>query len=53
MENEQLIEILKAQNELILLLSTECRLKDFKNQEKREKITSLLSILIKFNKEFK
>ncbi len=51
MNNEKLIEIIKAQNDLIVLLCQECDLTKRKVEEEKQRINYLLSVLRKFNKE--
>ncbi len=51
MENEKLIEIIKIQNELIRLLSLECKLTVAKTQEERQRIQSMLAYLRDFNEQ--
>lgn len=50
MENEKLIEVIKAQNDLITLLINDSGIARRKPQEERLRINILLNVLRDFNK---
>lgn len=53
MGNENLIEIIKVQNELIWLLCNESRLTKMKPKEEGRRLESLIEKLRDFNKQVK